>query len=506
MAAPAGAQADAALEIKRPVARDQVLSAAQQLEELALKSVGSGPSQMPGLAIAVVHEGEVVFLKGFGLREEGKPDTVDADTVFQLASLSKPVSSTVVAALVGEGALEWDTPVSHINPGFQLQGAYPSQQVTPRDLFSHRSGLPGDAGNELEALGFDRQDILSKLRQVPPASSFRAGYSYSNFGLTAGAVAAADAAGLSWEDATRQKLFQPLGMAATSSRHSDFVAQTNRSALHMLDDGHWAALLVRDADAQAPAGGISSTVRDLAEWMKLELSGGIYNGNRLIPADALSATHQPLMTRGNNPVTGASSFYGLGWNVEFERYGLSWGHAGAFSVGARTLVTLYPHSGLGIVVLGNSFPSGVPEALAASFFDLAFEGRVTRNWAEPWNAAYAGLFGPAIAEAEQTYAKPETVKPALDLDAYAGRYANDYFGEAEIAVSDEKLVLTMGPDAHSRFDLTHFDRDIFLYHPAPEMPEMPVAVSFTIGADGRGATVTMDDLNSSGLGTLTRKP
>ena len=168
---------------------------------------------------------QVVYLGGFGVRETGKPATVDADTVFQIASSSKPIASTIVASLVSDGTVAWDTRIADIDPEFQLFDAYPTEQVTLRDLFSHRSGLPGNAGNDIEQLGYDRDTILHRLRLVPPASSFRSTYAYSNFGLTEGGVAAAKAAGMTWEDAAEAKLYRPLGMSDTSSRYADFLAR-----------------------------------------------------------------------------------------------------------------------------------------------------------------------------------------------------------------------------------------------------------------------------------------
>ena len=325
--------------------------------------------EVPGLSIAIIHDDEVVYRKGFGLREIGKPDMVGADTVFQIASLSKPVSSTVVAALVGEGIVSWDSRLADIDPAFRLAEAYPTSMITIRDLFAHRSGLPGGAGDDLEEIGYGRDEILQRLRLLRPASSFRSAYAYSNFGLTAGAVAAAKPTGRSWEDVAEEKLYRPLRMTSTSSRHADFLARPDRAALHIRDNGGWAAKVRRNPDPQAPAGGVSSTVGDLANWARLELGRGMFDGKRLIAVDALDQTHEPLMSRGPNPVTQAQSFYGLGWNVEFGRHGLTWGHAGAFSAGARSLVTLYPKSGLGIVVLSNAFPTGVPEGVSDSFAD-----------------------------------------------------------------------------------------------------------------------------------------
>jgi hypothetical protein len=277
-------------------------------------------------------------------------------------------------------------------------------------------------------------------------------------------------------------------MASTSSRHDDFVKHTNRAALHVKVDRAWAAKIERDTDAQAPAGGISSTARDLAQWIRLELGNGVFGGETLIAADALDRTHVPLMARGRNPVTGSESFYGLGWNVEFGRHGLAWGHAGAFSVGARTVVTLFPKEELGVVILTNAFPTGVPEGLSDSFADLVFDGTVEKDWFKPWDAVFAGLLGQAVEAAKATYAEPPVpATPAGPANAYTGRYMNDFIGDAVVSSEGEVLVLKVGPDGARSYPLQHFDRDLFLAFPDAETPDRPSAVSFVVGPDGKGS-------------------
>lgn len=460
---------------------------------------------VPGIAVAVVYQDQVVYQWGFGTREQGKDLPVDADTVFQLASFSKPISSTVVAAIVGEGTISWDSRIADIDPEFQLSEAYPSMQVTVRDLFAHRSGLPGDAGNELEALGFSRDQILHQLRLVKPSSSFRADYSYSNFGITEGAVAAAGAAGLGWEEAADEKLFGPLGMTSSSYRYADLLEHENRAALHVRYEDEWRTLSKRMPDAQAPAGGASSSVRDLAQWMRLVLANGKFNGEQLIDEAAIAETHVPVIYRGKTPFTGQPSFYGLGWNVQQSSHGVVWGHAGAFSNGTRTVVNLLPSEELGIVVLSNAFPTGVPEAVADTFFDLVFEGTPSRDWLEPWSKLYASLFDPAIEASRATYGTPPVeAAPAMALSAYVGTYANDYLGEAIIAEDGGGLVLKLGPGGVSQFPLKHFDRDLFVYRPFDEMPDMRVAATFQIGPDGSAVEITLEDLDNLGMGTLKR--
>jgi CubicO group peptidase (beta-lactamase class C family) len=480
---------------------ERITAALSELEALAKAAVANG--DVPGLAIAVVHGDEVIFLKGFGHREAGKPEVVDADTVFQIASLSKPVSATVVAALVSDGIVSWDSKIADLDPAFRLADPYPSSQLTVRDLFSHRSGLPGTAGDDLEDIGYDRAEILHRLRFVPPSSSFRAGYSYSNFGLTEGAVAAATPTGKPWEEVAELKLYRPLGMASTSSRHSDFVKHTNRAALHVKVDGAWAAKIERDPDAQAPAGGVSSTARDLSQWVRLIIGNGVYAGKTLIASDALDQAHVPLMARGS--VSGGASFYGLGWNVEFGRHGLSWGHAGAFSVGARTLVTVFPKEKLGIVIVTNAFPTGLPEGLSDSFADLVFDGKVEKDWVRAWDDIYAGLFGPAVAAAKATYAAPPSpARPAGPARAYAGRYANNFVGGAVVSQAGDDLVLSLGPAAGRSYSLTHFDGDLFMTFPDAETPDRPSGVSFVVGPDGKASAMTIGFLDDNHLGTLQR--
>src|SRR5262245_60945678 len=181
---------------------------------------------VPGLAVAVVHGGETVFAKGYGVKRLGGDDPVDADTVFQIASVSKSVGATVIATQVSAGIVDWSTPVAELLPDFALADPWVTKHVTIGDLYSHRSGLPTGAGDDLEAIGYDREYVLSHLA-YEPLDQFRQTYNYANFGMTAGAQAVATAAGKSWEDLSEDELYKPLGMTSTSSRYTDFLARAN---------------------------------------------------------------------------------------------------------------------------------------------------------------------------------------------------------------------------------------------------------------------------------------
>jgi len=488
------------------VTEEQIKAALPKLEKLTEETWQK--TGVPGIAIAVVYKDQAVYLKGFGVREAGKSEPVDADTVFQLASVSKPIASTVVAGLVGDGVVSWDDPIVKHDPGFAMDDPFVTRAVTLRDMFAHRSGLPDHAGDLLEDLGFDRATILHRLRYLPTGDNFRSQYAYTNFGLTEAGVAAAEAAGKSWEDLAAEKLYQPLGMKNTSSRYADFVAAKNRALGHVLVAGEWVAKYKRDPDTESPAGGVSSTVRDLAQWVRLQLGNGKFAGRQVINADALAETHRPQMVSNppHDPATDRAGFYGLGWNVNYTDQGLvRLSHSGAFSLGAATTVYLLPSEELGIVVLTNSSPLGVPEAMAVSFLDLVQNGKIERDYVELYKQAFASLDKPPYGTLVDYSKPPAQPSPALPLDTYVGTYRNDFFGEIAIAARDGGLVLQQGPKKEA-FLLQHYSRDVFTYQPEGENAYGLSAVTFTIGADRKATSVVVENLNNDRQGTFTRVP
>ena len=459
---------------------------------------------VPGIAVGVVYDGKVVYLKGFGLRKAGTKDRVGPDTVFQLASVSKPVASTVVAAAVGDKTVGWDDPVVEHNPGFKLKDPWVTSHVTLADLFSHRSGLPDHAGDQLENLGYDRSYILDHLRYEPLAP-FRAHYAYTNFGLTEAAVTTARAAGTSWEKLSDEKLYRPLGMDSTSSSFADYEKAGNKAALHVRTGDTWSAEHVRQPDAQSPAGGASSTARDMTKWLRLQLANGKFEGRQVVDAAALEQTHLPYMLSAppHSPA-GRAGFYGLGWNVSYDDQGrLKLGHSGGFALGAATNVALLPSEKLGIVVLTNGEPIGVPEAISATFLDTAQTGGPTVDWLK--------FLGPVFQQTLQgerskvDYSKPPaSPAPAKANSAYTGTYANDYYGPMTVSDQGGKLVMQLGPKKQ-RFVLHHYNGDTFSYSTTGEMAVGLSGVTFTVGSGGHADKVRVENLDTSGLGTFTRK-
>jgi CubicO group peptidase (beta-lactamase class C family) len=484
------------------ITTEQVNQAVREIQKLCETEIKQGA--VPGLAIAVVFQDQVVYAAGFGVRDVNTKEPVDADTVFQLASLSKPIGSTLVAELVGEGKISWDSKISDLDLDFAMYDPWVTREITLRDFYAHRSGLPDHAGDLLEDLGFARKEILHRLRYQKPDSSFRSHYAYTNFGITAAGVAATKAYNMTWENASDQKLYGPLGMNSTSSRYADFVARANKALGHVQVKGEWIQKYKRDPDTESPAGGASSSVNDLARWMRLQLADGQLDGKRIVEEKALFATRSPQILTGFSPLTGLPTFYGLGWNVNYDGEGrLRLGHSGAFALGAATTVLLVPVEHLGIVVLTNAYPIGVAEGLAFTFTDIALYGKATQDWLPLFKKLFSDPAAIGVSLGADHSNPPTEPAPALANSAYLGAYTNKFFGDIQITEKGNGLAIIEGPHELT-FPLKHYDRDIFTYETEGENAVGATGVTFTIGPDGKATTVVVENLNVRDEGTFKR--
>ena len=495
-------------------------------------------SGVPGAAVAVVHGGEVVLSEGFGVRSTETGEAVDPQTVFPLASLSKPVAATVVAAETAGGEVDWDTPVREYLPWFALSDPRATAEVTVGDLFAHRSGLPEHSGDDLEDLGYERSAILHGLRHLP-LEPLRASYGYTNFGLTAAAEAVAVSAGTPWTELSRQRIFGPLGMNDTSYSHEDLLDRGNRAVGHVRDgaagsgesSGDWIpADPARNPDAQAPAGGLSSSAADMARWMEMVLADGSGPGGaQVVPADALREALTPQVV--SSPPQAAADragSYGYGFDISTTSSGrVQWSHSGAFTRGAATAMLMIPSLDLGIITLTNAAPIGVPETINARFADYAQYG----DPALPWGDLYSEAFGPLTAPVGDLVdaRRPTAPAPAPALDELLGVYRNAYFGEIEIRErarpegdraggdgqrgGDEEqdrddddnagpaLALAVGPGPQI-WQLEHWDGPVFAAGPVGE--NWPPGSRGSVTFDTDAGTVTVDLLDADGQGTFTR--
>ena len=461
-------------------------------------------SQVPGMAVAVVIDGKTVLAQGYGMREVGQPAPVDAQTVFQIASISKSLSATVAAIEVSRGTVSWDDPVARYLPGFALSSRYVTQHGAIGDFFAHRSGLPGTAGDDLEDLGYKRDEVLARLRLLP-LDAFRTSYHYANFSTTIGAQAVAKAAGVQWDQLADERLFKPLGMTSTSYRYQDFMARGNRAVLHAYQHGVFVPQGQRNADEQAPAGGVSSTVGDLAQWLKLLLADGKFQGKQIAASSALlpALSPQSFSARAHS-LDARSGFYGYGFNVNTELGGRpSMGHSGAFLMGTGTSFKIVPSAGIGIVVLTNGAPVGAAESVAATFIDTALYGKPTRDWYAAYHGAMQGFFAPQADLSGKT--PPATRAPAKPLAQYVGDFNNPYYGAAQIRQTDGGLSLTLGP-RKLQFALTHWDGDTFAFAPIGEAELVDSRASIVFQMDhGQARDFLIRFYDDSGQGRWSRK-
>ncbi len=513
-AAPPPSSANPAARSAVPIPEANIKRAVARLPQL-VKTVMANTG-IPGLAVAVVHDGKTVFAQGFGVRKEGSDAPVTADTVFQIASLSKSISGTVAAkaisdcAVSGSGCegLSWNTPVHPYLPEFGLSDPWVTRHVTVGDLMAHRSGLPGTAGDLLQILGFDHQQIFSRFAQLP-LGPFREQYAYVNFGFSAGAFAVANAVGLDWADLAQRDLFAPLGMDSTSFRYSDYLSRSNRAATHVKRDGKWQALFSFDDDAAAPAGGVSSSVNDLAQWMKLILADGSFSGQQLIQPGVLLPALTPQSTA--HPPTTSSTrtgFYGYGVDVNYGMSGrVQLTHSGAFTSGAATAYELIPSADVGIVVLTNAFPIGAAETIASQFSDIVQYGSIRTDWPAFWHHAFGPLAAPVGDCVGQS--PPSNPTPPDPDGSYVGTYSSTYFGSVKVTASDGQLTAAFGPKP-IRYTLRPWNGNEFVMDLSESDDYEPgslASVWFTGVSGGAASGLIVTWLNGDGSnGSCSRQP
>lgn len=522
--APANPQA----AVAQPLPDNAVDNALGKLDGLVDSLMSS--TKIPGMAVAVVHGGKTVYAKGFGVKDvgatagtgsngsaspssaagDGSPTSgasgtgdnkVDPDTVFPLASMSKPIGSTVIAKQVTDNVVGWDTPVVANLPGFALSDQYVTQNVTVADMYSHRSGLPDHAGDKLEDMGYDRQQILARLRYMP-LDPFRITYNYTNYGVTAAGESVARKAGSDWETLSENAIYGPLGMTHTSSRFRDFEAEPDRVVGHVKVDGQWVQTPAqRDPDPQAPAGGVSSSVNDVAKWLTMLLGNGTYNGKQIVDEKALIPAVTPeMISSPSHSEDSRAGYYGYGFNVSVtEGARTTFSHAGAFSMGAGTNFLVLPSADVAIVALSNASPIGAVDALCGEFADLVQFGEVRHDWRTLYGDAYEAMAQPSGSLVGQK--PPANPAPAPPAASVVGTYQNDVYGPAVIREENGKLVLAMGPDGVTTHELTHWDGNTYTFTLRNENAELGSISKVTMNGPQMTIEYYDDDLSN---GVFTR--
>ncbi len=452
-----------------------------------------------GIAIAVVKNDSIVYAKGFGVRAIGKPDPVDAHTIFAIGSSTKAFTGLSVAMLVDEGKMSWDEPVATYLPGFRLHDPFVSQEITMRDALTHRSGL---ARTDLVWISgqFTSEELIRRLRFVKPAGPFRQQYGYQNLMYLAAGMAVAKVAGTpTWSDFAAQRILAPLGMRESSLSVRDLAGKTNLALPHARINDTLRIVPARDIDHVAPAGSINSNVLDMAQWIRFQLNGGKVNGKALLGQRAFEETRTPqfAMRRGGG---GGGAAQGAERDGYFSAYGMGWflqDYKGRFVVhhggnidGMTALVAMLPDEQLGVVALANMNGSPLPTALTYTIFDrflgLPAKDRVAEIKQQQGRAATRAA--QLAAEAETKRVKNTT--PTVALDKYVGTYADSANGDFKVALENGKLVVRYGPQFTG--DLEHWNFDTFRAIWRNSALFSQSTVNFTIGRDGTPATVSID--------------
>lgn len=459
--------------------------------------------QAPGAAVVVVQDDRVVYLKGFGGKKKDADDPVTADTVFPIASCSKAFTSTLVAMLVDEGTLAWDDKVHKHLDSFRLSDELADRDVTIRDLLSHRTGMPRHdmlwAG-----LTTDTHELIKRWGRGKPSSSFRSTWEYSNVPFTTAGVIAAKAMKSDWAAAARKRIFDPLGMRASSATAKEGQAASDHATPHYFGfDKSISPIAWDEIDHAGGAGCVNSTARDMGQWLRFQLAGGRAGDKRLVAEKVLKETHSPQMVvKPEGPFatyfpTRAGKFtnYGLGWFVHDYRGHVCLSHGGTLT-GFRAQVMLVPDKKIGVCVLCNLRPSFVTEAVAKSALDQLL-GLPAENWVKFHKDALATLdFQTALNRKKREAARKADTKPSLEPKAYAGKYDEPAYGRAEVRERDGALTVAWG---RFTFRLDHHHFDTFTAIPIEPKDEVfsfdrtTFDAHFRLGTDGEVESLKLFD-------------
>lgn len=426
---------------------------------------------VPGLAVAIVKDGEVVLAKGYGVRELGGDDPVDEHTLFAIASNTKAFTVASLAMLVDAGRLDWDDRVVDHLPWFRLYSPYVTQDMRIRDLLCHRSGLGIFSGDLLwYRTTYDREEVIRRARYLEQAGPFRQHYGYNNvMFLVAGEVIEA-VTDTSWSAFIEQHFFGPLGMDRSVTSGAGLAERANvatphgDATPHAGDGFQWVTYPWVDMESR-PSGSIISSVSDMARWIRLQLAGGTLDGRTFFSEEAQREMWTPHVSF----TVGAESQrrfpsthfrgYGLGWSLFDYRGRKVVGHGGALD-GMYSRVALVPEEGLGLVILTNGM-TALQEVITYRILDAYLGGeprdwspefkrrseRAERRWKEYW------------AEVEREHI-PGT-QPSRALDAYTGTYGGELYGDARVVLDDGRLVLELVPAPDLLAELDHWHYDTF---------------------------------------------
>jgi CubicO group peptidase (beta-lactamase class C family) len=454
---------------------------------------------VPGIAVAIVKDGEVVLERGYGLREMGKPEPVDAHTMFAIASNTKAFTAASLSILADDGKLSLDDRVIDHLPGFRMADAYVTREMRLRDLLVHRSGLGLGAGDLLfwPATTYSNAEVVQRLRDVPLSGGFRSRYAYDNILYGVAQQVIETVSGQSYEAFLRTRILQPLEMRETRY-NSDYLqpgdnvasghAKADFSDLQPAPRMSWSNV--------AGAGGLYSSAHDMARWMRVQLAGGVYGREGDAELRLFSAARQKAMWSLVTPMPIAEpkvealkatrpNFlgYGEGWMVsDYRGRKLVW-HTGGWP-GMVSRVTLVPELNLGIVVLTNQEVSAAFHAVTMQALDAFLDAPPT-----DWLAAYAALVAKNQGDAEERWRKLQAARdrksrPSLPLGRYAGTMRDPWYGDVSVTKERDGLVLRFSRTPALVGDLSHWQHDTFVVRWRDRALNADAFLTFALKPDG----------------------
>jgi CubicO group peptidase (beta-lactamase class C family) len=456
--------------------------------------------EVPGLALAIVRDGRVELERGYGVRELGLPDTVDADTLFAIASNTKAFTAAALAQLVDEGRLAWTDRVIDRLPWFQMSDPYVTREMTIRDLLTHRSGLALGAGDLLfwPSTDFTPREIVERLRFVPLATGFRATYAYDNILYAVAGVTIEQMAGRTWADVMRERIFLPAGMERTRASSAGLVAADNIATGHAkYDFKELRAVPSLAWDNNPAAGAICSSARDMAKWLRVLLDGGRLSAGpdgreRRLFSAARQREMWSVVTPMNisEPIVAALQVtrpnflgYGLGWVLSDYRGHRLVGHTGGWP-GQVSKVVLVPERKLGVVILTNQESGAAFQALGWRILDHYLGAPET-----DWVAAYADAERSGQTDAGKSWdrhvaARDAGSRPSLPLAGYAGTYRDPWRGDVNIREAAGRLTLAFSRTDRLGGELEHWQHDTFIVRWQDRSHNADAFVTFALTPDG----------------------
>lgn len=434
--------------------------------------------EVPGAVVVVVQDDKVVFLKGYGVRELGNPAPVDENTRFQLASNTKLVTAAALGALVDEGKVKWDTLIIEYIPEFAMNDSYATLHATTRDMLAHRSGIRPYDGDLLNRLGYDRAEVLHRVRYLEPGCSFREKAAYSNIGFLIAGEVAARVDNSTWEKVVNSRLFQPLGMNRSSPYHDDMYKDENHVSGHMGYGDNLHVIPLESVPITAAAGEAISTGSDMARWLRMLLSEGSFEGKQILKPKTVQEIFRPDMVLGKHgPLGDPNGANGLGCD-SFNFLGYTIVEKNGALDGVRTVVTLVPAENVGIAVMCNKHLTVFPEAVRTEFLER-YLGPSEEDLQQKVREAQA-----MWNKLGEIPTPPENPGPlSLDLDAYTGVYNSELYGQFYVIRNDEKLRIEAGPNRYPG-TLQHWTNNTFLLI-WPDPDDTPGLITFIISPSGQ---------------------